>query len=128
MMILSATNPQWADPAGQSINLDVQFDTLPAPVAFTAAASDTELHGVELFNSAKAGVYGAVAAYTSSSAAAQAQAATCAIAKAELTQIDAHSVRSMREFFLAKFPNDPLLPPELATHNAAALTQRAKIK
>ena len=51
-----------------------------------------------------------------------------ATAKDALKQIDAHSVRSMREFLLAKFAADPLLPAELATHNSDAAIQRAKIR
>lgn len=49
-------------------------------------------------------------------------------AKAELAQIDTQSLRSMREFILAKFPADPLLPVALASHESAAAIARAKIK
>lgn len=49
-------------------------------------------------------------------------------AKAELVKIDAQSIRSMREFLLAKFPADPLLPVALASHESAAAIARAKIK
>ena len=47
---------------------------------------------------------------------------------AELTQIDAASVRSLREFVLAKFAADPELPPYLADHDAAAQIKRGKLK
>lgn len=49
-------------------------------------------------------------------------------AKSELAKIDAQSIRSIREFILAKFSGDPLLPSVLSSHNAAAATERAKIK
>lgn len=51
-----------------------------------------------------------------------------ATTKRELEKIDVQSVRAMREFILAKFPGDPLLPPVLAGHNDAAAIERAKIK
>lgn len=59
---------------------------------------------------------------------AEADAQATAAAKRELEKIDVQSIRSMREFLLAKFPGDPLLPPILSSHNAAAATERAKIK
>lgn len=59
---------------------------------------------------------------------AKADATATAAAKAELAKIDAQSVRSMREFILAKFPADPLLPPALSGHESAAAIARAKIK
>lgn len=49
-------------------------------------------------------------------------------AKAELAQIDLASVRSLREFVLAKFAGDPALPPYLETHEADAQIKRTKIK
>ncbi len=51
-----------------------------------------------------------------------------ATAKVELAKIDAQSIRSMREFILAKFSNDPLLLPILVNCNSAAVVKRAKIK
>lgn len=59
---------------------------------------------------------------------AAADAAATAAAKIELAKIDAQSIRSMREFLLAKFPGDALLPQVLAGHDSAAATERAKIK
>jgi len=60
--------------------------------------------------------------------AAEVQAQVNADAKAALAQIDAESVRAIREFVLAKFPGDPLLPAQPATHNTDAANQPAKIK
>lgn len=65
---------------------------------------------------------------TAAEIAAAAQAATNADAKAKLVAVDAESVRAMREFILAKFPGDALLPAVLATRNNDAATQRARIK
>lgn len=48
--------------------------------------------------------------------------------KRELAKIDAQSIRAMREFILAKFSGDPLLPAVLAGHDSAAAAERAKIK
>ena len=56
------------------------------------------------------------------------QAGINATAKEALVIIDAQSVRSMREFILAKFTGDLLLPVELAAHNADSVRERGKIK
>lgn len=48
--------------------------------------------------------------------------------KRELAKIDAQSIRAMREFILTKFPDDPMIPAALSSHNAAAATERSKIK
>lgn len=54
--------------------------------------------------------------------------------KAQLADLDDKSVRSMREFLLAKFPNDPLMPkdakgvPVLPALGAAAGQERVKLK
>ena len=53
---------------------------------------------------------------------------TTAKAKSELAKIDAQSIRAMREFILAKFPADPLLPSVLAGHESAAGAERKKIR
>jgi hypothetical protein len=48
--------------------------------------------------------------------------------RVELIATDAASVRAMREFILAKFPDDPLLPAVLGDHEAAATVSRGKLK
>lgn len=61
-------------------------------------------------------------------------AALAAEAQAALVKIDAASVRSIREFLLAKFPGDPLLPkdkdgkPVLPALDAEARKERATLK
>lgn len=65
---------------------------------------------------------------TSADISAAAQAVTNNDAKRQLLDFDAASVRSMREFILAKFGTDPLLNPVLAAKDSAAATQRARIK
>lgn len=59
---------------------------------------------------------------------AAADAEASAKAKSNLAKIDAQSIRAMREFILAKFPGDPLIPSALSIHNAAAITERGKVK
>jgi hypothetical protein len=50
------------------------------------------------------------------------------IGREELKVIDAASVRALREFILAKFANDPLLPEALGVHETAAQVSRGKLK
>lgn len=62
MQYTTVTAPRWANAAHTAIDLTVTFDgvgTLP----FTASADDAEAHSQELFTSAAAGDFGAVAAY-----------------------------------------------------------------
>jgi len=49
-------------------------------------------------------------------------------AKAALMSTDTDSIRSIREFILLKFKDDPDLPPFLLTHEDNAKTERAKLK
>lgn len=63
LTIKSASNPQYSNAAGTGINLTVQFNELPNPLPFHATPDDSMAYGVELYNNAKAGVYGVVAAY-----------------------------------------------------------------
>ncbi|MNL09282.1 hypothetical protein D3C87_1300370 [compost metagenome] len=66
MTVRRARDPRWNDAAHTSISLYVTFeetkDTL-GEMPFTATEHDSELHGKELFASAVAGDFGAVAAY-----------------------------------------------------------------
>ena len=60
----SARNPVWADYAQTMIDLEVDFDELDEVfVLFTADASDPEGHGVDLYNRAVAGDFGAIGAF-----------------------------------------------------------------
>jgi hypothetical protein len=50
------------------------------------------------------------------------------VGREELEAIDASSIRALREFTLAKFPGDPLLPAVLSDYEAAAVVSRGKLK
>lgn len=64
MTILSATNAQWANASNTAIDLDVVFSHLPQEtVRFTATPNDSVAYGRELYESATAGAYGAIADY-----------------------------------------------------------------
>ena len=61
----NARNPQWGDIGNTFINLEVNFDHLNEEyVPFAANPLDTMAHGVEIYNRAVAGDFGAVADYT----------------------------------------------------------------
>lgn len=59
---------------------------------------------------------------------AELKAITNAQAKAKLTELDAQNIRAIREFIVARFATDPLLPPDLVSAEGVAKTERAKIK
>ena len=60
----SAQNPVWANFAQTLIDLEVDFDELDDVfVPFTADPNDPEAHGVDLYNRAVAGEFGAVGAF-----------------------------------------------------------------
>lgn len=63
MKYSSVTNPSFISEDGQVIKCDVQFDHLPAPVPFIARATDPAQHGKEIFQRAKAGEFGEIAAF-----------------------------------------------------------------
>lgn len=50
------------------------------------------------------------------------------IAKEKLLQIDKKSIRSIREFLVLKFGDDPDFPSFLSVHEEEAKAERAKIK
>lgn len=61
----NARNPQWGNAAQEYIDLEVNFDHLDDEyVPFTANPLDVMAHGVEIYNRAVAGDFGAVADYT----------------------------------------------------------------
>ena len=118
------------------------FDTSTNTVSTAASATSIEISGQIYRDCVTAVAAGATLSVfrgdvlitvpqpvlTTAQIAAAAQAAINAGAKGALTQIDAQSVRSLREFILAKFPGDPLLPPELAERNSDAAAQRGRIR
>lgn len=64
MKIAQARLPQWANEAHTVINLMVKFEELgDEEMPFSASQSDVEEHGIELFQNAIQGIYGAIAAY-----------------------------------------------------------------
>lgn len=56
-------SPVWANEAHTAIDLRVTIDNFDGEHGFTAMASDSEPHGVELFNDAVAGVFGPIGDY-----------------------------------------------------------------
>lgn len=63
MNIEYAKNPIWNDAINESIFLTVKFLELADELPFTATPYDDMSYGVELFNNAVAGMYGAIAPY-----------------------------------------------------------------
>ena len=61
----NARNPQWGNLAQTFIKIEVNFDHLDEEyVSFAANPLDTMAHGIEIYNRAVAGDFGAVSAYT----------------------------------------------------------------
>jgi len=58
-----AKDPMWNDGTGQSIYLTVRFEEINEDLPFNATSYDSEPHGVDLYNRAKAGEFGAIAPY-----------------------------------------------------------------
>jgi hypothetical protein len=63
LTIVSASNPKYTSADGLSIDLTVKFKEFLEPLQFHAVSTDYEPHGVDLYNRAKAGEFGEVAAY-----------------------------------------------------------------
>jgi hypothetical protein len=63
LTIQSATTPVYANAEGTAIDLQVKFAEFEQVLSFTATSYDTMPYGVELYNRALAGEFGAVAAY-----------------------------------------------------------------
>lgn len=62
--LIKAKNPVWFNAEQTAINLEVQFEEFPNEVMpFLATSYDTEPHGVDLFNRAKAGEFGEIGVY-----------------------------------------------------------------
>jgi len=61
----NARNPKWGDIEQTVIEIEVNFDHLNEEyVLFSANPMDTATHGVEIYNRAVAGDFGAIADYT----------------------------------------------------------------
>jgi hypothetical protein len=58
-----AKNPIWNNQEGTSILLTVKWKEFNEEHPFAATSYDTELHGRDLYNRAKAGEFGAIAPY-----------------------------------------------------------------
>lgn len=63
LTIESATNPIYANADGTNITLQVKFAEFNEVLPFGATAYDDMSYGVELYNRAKAGEFGAIAPY-----------------------------------------------------------------
>jgi hypothetical protein len=64
LTIQSASNPKYSMPDNSSIYLDVKFAEFNEVLPFNATPNDPMSYGVELYNRAKAGEFGSIAAYT----------------------------------------------------------------
>ena len=63
LTIVSAKNPVYTSSNKDSIQLLVKFAEFPQEIQFNAMPTDSEAHGVELYNRAKAGEFGEIAEY-----------------------------------------------------------------
>ena len=58
-----AKDPIWNSDDGQQILLTVRFEEINEDLPFNATSFDSEPHGVDLYNRAKAGEFGVIAPY-----------------------------------------------------------------
>jgi len=58
-----AKDPIWNSDDGQQILLTVRFEEINEDLPFNATSFDSEPHGVDLYNRAKAGEFGEIAPY-----------------------------------------------------------------
>jgi hypothetical protein len=63
LTIQYAKNPTYSSEDGQVINLTVKFEEFAEEMGFGATPFDPMPYGVELYNNAKAGLYGTIAPY-----------------------------------------------------------------
>lgn len=61
-----AKNPAYSSEDGQTIDLRVKFYEFAEEIGFGATPFDPMPYGVELYNNAKAGLYGPIAPYVPS--------------------------------------------------------------
>ena len=64
MIIETVTSPKWMNESNTLIECQVKFAEFAEILPFGASASDSEAHGVEIFNRCVAQEFGAIAAYT----------------------------------------------------------------
>jgi hypothetical protein len=58
-----AKDPIWNSDDGQQIHLTVRFEEINEDLPFTATSYDSEPHGRDLYERAKAGEFGVIAPY-----------------------------------------------------------------
>ena len=58
-----AKEPVWSDDKETGINLIVKWVEFNEEIPFNATSYDTEQHGIDLYNRAKAGEFGEIAPY-----------------------------------------------------------------
>jgi len=63
MILVSASNPVWANAQNTAINILAQFDTFADPMPFTASPTDPEQYGRDIYARAVADEFGVVAPY-----------------------------------------------------------------
>jgi hypothetical protein len=63
-----AKDPRWNSTDGQQIELTVRFEEINEELPFNATSYDSEAHGVDLYNRAKAGEFGEIAPYVAPTA------------------------------------------------------------
>ena len=61
--LVYAKDPIWNDDTGNSIHLTVRFEEINEDLPFAATSYDSEPHGVDLYNRAKAGEFGEIQPY-----------------------------------------------------------------
>lgn len=64
-VLIDARNPQWGDAEQTFILVEAKWQHLESEgyLTYTAQSTDTEAHGVDLYNRCVAGEFGAVADY-----------------------------------------------------------------
>lgn len=63
LTIQYAKNPIYSSEDGQTIDLTVKFEEFAEEIGFGATPFDPMPYGVELYNNAKAGLYGPITPY-----------------------------------------------------------------
>ena len=61
--LVYAKNPIWFNEEQTAINMIVRFEEINEDLPFLATSFDSEPHGVDLYNRAKAGEFGEVQPY-----------------------------------------------------------------
>jgi hypothetical protein len=61
--VQSVSNPVYTNEDGTGIDVQIKFAEFPVVLPFHATSWDIEVHGRQIFNDLKAGVYGEIAPY-----------------------------------------------------------------